>query len=50
MARFLQDGTLDNTFTPTSGPNGTVTKAVVQSSDNKIVIIGPFSYYDGQFR
>lgn len=49
LARLNSDGTLDATFNPGGGPNGTVTVMTLQP-DGKILIGGSFTAYDGVSR
>jgi uncharacterized delta-60 repeat protein len=49
IARLNADGSLDATFNPVSGANGTVLAVAIQP-DGKIVIGGPFTSYDGVSR
>jgi uncharacterized delta-60 repeat protein len=49
IARLNSDGTLDATFNPPSGANGSVAAIVVQP-DGKLVISGGFTTYDGTTR
>ena len=46
FARLNADGSLDGSFNPGSGPDGMVTKLMVQS-DDKILISGLFSIFNG---
>ncbi len=46
IIRLNTDGTLDGTFTPGTGPNGT-TYTMATQTDNKIIIGGNSSMYDG---
>ncbi|MFO1487033.1 MAG: Calx-beta domain-containing protein [Verrucomicrobiota bacterium] len=46
IARLNPDGTLDSSFDPGTGPNGTIYSVAVQS-DGKIVIAGDFTTVDG---
>jgi uncharacterized delta-60 repeat protein len=49
IARVNTDGSLDATFNPGSGANGTVNAIAVQS-DGKILIAGDFTSYNGTAR
>ncbi len=49
VARFNTDGTLDGTFVPTGGFNGS-TSAVAVQTDGKIVVGGSFSTFNGTSR
>lgn len=49
LLRLNADGSIDNTFDTTIGANDMVREAVVLP-DNKIVIIGPFTFYNGEYR
>lgn len=49
IARLNSDGSLDATFAPVSGANGSVGAIAVQP-DGKIVIAGGFTSYDGSTR
>ncbi len=49
IARLNQDGSLDSSFTPGTGPNQFVEKMII-TSNNKIIIIGSFSMYNGTDR
>ncbi|MCO5273257.1 MAG: delta-60 repeat domain-containing protein, partial [Cyclobacteriaceae bacterium] len=46
IARLNTDGTLDNAFSPGSGPNSYIDALAVQS-DGKIIIAGGFTIYNG---
>lgn len=46
IARLNADGSLDATFDPGDGADGTVSAAAIQS-DGRIVIVGAFTSYDG---
>jgi uncharacterized delta-60 repeat protein len=47
IARLLADGTFDSTFNPAgTGANNIVKSGVVQS-DNKMVVVGSFTFYNG---
>lgn len=46
IARLNNDGTLDASFNPGSGSDGTVESTSIQN-DGKIIIGGYFSYFDG---
>jgi len=46
LARLNEDGTLDLTFTISSGPNGLV-KSIAIQTDGKIIIGGDFTSYNG---
>lgn len=47
IARLRDDGLIDNTFSPGSGPSGQVFDIVLQD-DGKILIMGLFDSYGGQ--
>ncbi|HEV2693744.1 MAG TPA: Calx-beta domain-containing protein, partial [Verrucomicrobiae bacterium] len=47
IARLNNDGSLDTTFNPGLGANGTVYSLAVQSTDGKIVIGGDFTAVNG---
>jgi uncharacterized delta-60 repeat protein len=49
IARLNADGTLDTTFNPGTGANGTVNSAAIQS-DGRIIIGGSFTTYNGTAR
>jgi uncharacterized delta-60 repeat protein len=49
IARLNADGTLDLSFNPGSGANGDINSIVIQS-DNKIVVGGEFTSFNGQIR
>ncbi|MGI8494138.1 MAG: carboxypeptidase regulatory-like domain-containing protein [Pyrinomonadaceae bacterium] len=49
VARINADGTLDSTFNPGTGANGTVLDIALQA-DNKILIGGVFTTYNGTSR
>lgn len=49
ISRLMSDGTIDNTFMPTSGPNNTVSCFAIQP-DGKIMVGGSFTQYDGVSR
>ncbi|MEW6657912.1 MAG: delta-60 repeat domain-containing protein [Thermodesulfobacteriota bacterium] len=49
LARFSQNGILDNTFAPT-GPNGPVYALRNQWNDNKVLVGGAFTTYNGVAR
>ncbi|HBG71995.1 MAG: hypothetical protein A2W93_05425 [Bacteroidetes bacterium GWF2_43_63] len=49
IARINADGSLDTTFNPGNGANGTILTTAIQS-DGKIIIGGHFSTYDGWAR
>jgi len=49
LARLNADGTLDTSFDPGAGANGTIDKGVIQP-DGKIVIVGNFTSYGGTSR
>jgi uncharacterized delta-60 repeat protein len=49
IARLNADGSLDTTFNPPSGANGSIGAIIVQSA-GKIVISGGFTTYDGMAR
>jgi uncharacterized delta-60 repeat protein len=44
IARLNSDGTLDNTFTQSFGPNNII-RSISQQPDNKIIIAGDFTSY-----
>lgn len=46
LVRLNMDGTIDNTFTPGTGPSGSIEALHVQP-DNKILIGGGFTAYNG---
>jgi uncharacterized delta-60 repeat protein len=46
VARLETDGDLDTTFDPSDGPNNAV-YAILPLSDNKLMIGGPFTAFDG---
>ena len=46
IARLNTDGSLDKTFNNGQGPNGGITKCVIQNN-GKIIIVGSFTTYDG---
>ncbi len=46
VARLNSDGSIDATFIPGTGANGTVNKTAIQS-DGKIIIAGQFTSYNG---
>jgi len=48
IARLGPDGWLDTTFDPGTGFNGNVYSIDIQESDNKIVVGGDFTSYNGQ--
>ncbi len=47
LARLNPDGSLDPTFSPGTGPSGTV-RTLVQQPDGKLVVGGAFLMYNGQ--
>ena len=49
IARLNTDGTLDATFTPGTGPNGSVYTTSIQSN-GKIIIAGSFGVFSGTVR
>jgi uncharacterized delta-60 repeat protein len=49
IARLNADGSLDTSFNPGTGTNNTVAKVQLQS-DNKILIVGLFTSYNGTSR
>ncbi|MFA7379816.1 MAG: T9SS type A sorting domain-containing protein [Bacteroidia bacterium] len=49
IARLNADGSLDSSFNPGTGANGTVWKTTIQS-DGKIIIGGNFTSYNGTVR
>ena len=49
IARINTDGTLDGTFNPGTGSNGSIMTTVLQS-DGKVIIGGQFSSYNGTTR
>ncbi|MFL5765672.1 MAG: T9SS type A sorting domain-containing protein [Bacteroidia bacterium] len=49
IARLDSDGALDSTFNPGTGANNFIYSATVQS-DNKIIIVGNFTFYNGTAR
>lgn len=46
IARLNADGSLDNTFNPGTGTNSGISSTTLQP-DGKIIIVGPFSNYNG---
>ena len=46
IARFNTNGTVDTLFSPGTGPNG-VLRALVIQSDQRAVIVGDFTAYNG---
>ncbi|MBK9175137.1 MAG: hypothetical protein IPM46_02135 [Flavobacteriales bacterium] len=49
IARLNADGTVDATFTPGTGFNGTVTQVAVQP-DDKVIAVGDFTSFNGTGR
>ncbi len=49
IARLNTDGSLDTSFNPGTGANGTINDLTIQS-DGKIIITGQFSSYNGTVR
>ncbi|MCC3156981.1 T9SS type A sorting domain-containing protein [Hymenobacter sp. 15J16-1T3B] len=49
LARLLPSGAFDNSFTPGTGPNGSVTSMVAQSSGS-VLLGGSFTQYNGVVR
>jgi uncharacterized delta-60 repeat protein len=49
IARLNADGSLDGTFNPGTGANGTINATILQS-DGKIIIVGWFTFYNGSAR
>jgi len=49
VARINLDGSLDTAFAPGSGPNNSVSSLVIQS-DNRILVAGKFTTFNGQGR
>jgi uncharacterized delta-60 repeat protein len=49
IARLNADGTVDATFNPGTGSNGTINSLAVQP-DGKILIVGPFTVFNGTGR
>lgn len=52
VARFNTDGSLDLSFDPGNGPNGSIesVKAIAAQSDGKVLIGGAFTSYNGTAR
>jgi len=50
IARINSDGTLDSTFNPGTGANGLQVKTIAIQSDDKIMIGGDFTTYNGTNR
>jgi uncharacterized delta-60 repeat protein len=47
LARLKADGALDTTFAPGAGPNGAVNAIAVQPSDNRVLVAGGFTQFNG---
>lgn len=47
LTRLNPDGSIDSTFNIGSGPNNTVEDIAIQPFDNKIIIVGDFTYHNG---
>ena len=47
LARINTDGSFDNTFAIGTGFNGTIYSVAVQPSDDKVIVLGDFTSYNG---
>ncbi len=47
IARLNSDGSLDNTFKPSTGANNAIFSTTLQSDEKKLIIGGKFTSYDG---
>ncbi len=50
IARLNRDGSLDTTFLPGTGATGGDVRGIVILPDNKIIIVGTFTGYNGTGR